>query len=277
LSAAGQAKVAPEWLALREAADAAARSVDLLAPLRARLASAERLVIRDVGCGTGSMARWLAGRLHGPQHWILHDLDSDLLAHASATGPAEAGDGTAVTRETRQGDLVDLDPADLAGTSLVTASALLDLLTLDEVDGLADACVAAGCPTLLTLTVVGAVELTPTEPLDAEFGAAFNAHQRRRVGHRQLLGPDAVTAAAEAFRRRGAVVRTARSPWRLDSNRTALVEEWLRGWVEAGCVDRPDLASHADGYLRRRLDACGTGDLRAVVHHADLLALPVPR
>jgi SAM-dependent methyltransferase len=253
----------PDWLELRRGADDAARAVELLDPLRTHLAGAERLVIRDLGCGTGSLGRWLAGRLPGPQHWILHDRDPALLARARAN---LTGSGTV---ETRQGDITALRAEDLAGTSLVTASALLDLLTFDELDGLVAACAGAGCPALLTLSVAGKVELTPAEPLDAEFAAAFNAHQRRGG----LLGPDAIAAATEAFERRGAVVWSRPSPWRLGADETALAHEWLRGWTAAACEQQPDLLPQANGYLRRRLNAI---ELRVVVHHVDLLAICAP-
>ncbi|WP_341771640.1 class I SAM-dependent methyltransferase [Amycolatopsis granulosa] len=254
----GTTRCAPDWLALREPADATARAAALLGPLRASLSTVGgRLVIRDVGCGTGSMARWLAPRLPVPQHWILHDRDAALLARASVTG---AG----VTTETHHGDLDELD---LAGTSLVTASALLDLLTVSEVDGLAGSCAAAGCPALLTLSVTGRVELIPADPLDAEIAAAFAAHQRRNG----LLGPDAVAVAALAFERRGAVVRLAPSPWRLGPRQRRLTEQWFRGWVAAARAQAPGLDTAA--YTRRRLDACAAGELRAVVHHTDLLAI----
>ncbi len=55
-----------------------------------------------------------------------------------------------------------------------------------------------------------------------------------------------------------------------------LTEEWLRGWVAAACEQQPDLAAHAADYLRRRLDACAAGELRVVVGHLDVLALPGP-
>ena len=123
------------------------------------------------------MGRWLAGRLSGPQHWVLHDRDAALLGVAAVSGVA--ADGSAVTFDTHHGELTGLRADDLAGTSLVTASALLDLLTAQEVDGLAAACAAAGCPALLTLSVAGEAEFAPADPLDAEFAAAFNDHQRR--------------------------------------------------------------------------------------------------
>jgi hypothetical protein len=279
LSVPGSPVCAPDWLALREAADASARSPELVDDARAHLAAAARpgvpTLIRDLGCGSGSMGRWLAGRLPGPQRWILCDRDPVLLARAGAGMPSLAADSAPVTARTWQGDLTSLRAEELAGTSLVTASAVLDLLTFEEVDGLAAACVRAGCAALLTLTVIGRVEIDPHEPLDVEFAAAFDAHQRRSTGGRRLLGPDAGPAAVEAFTRRGAEVRTRPSPWRLGADQAELAQEWLRGWIGAACVQRPDLEQHAAAYLGRRLDACSAGELRVALGHVDVLALPV--
>ncbi|MGW3243456.1 SAM-dependent methyltransferase [Streptomyces sp. NPDC001070] len=269
----------PHWLALREDADTAARAAGLLGPLRDHLTAGHGgtgpLVVRDLGCGTGSMGRWLTGRLPGPQHWVLHDHDPALLAIAAASiAGLSAEGGSPVTVETCEGDLTRLGADDLAGTSLVTGSALLDLLTADEIDALAGTCTAAGVPVLFGLSVVGEVELGPADPLDAEITAAFNAHQRRTAGGRALLGPDALGAAARAFTRHGATVTTRPSPWRLGPDQAALTAEWLRGWVGAAVEQEPALAARADAYLRRRLDACANGELTAVVGHGDLLALP---
>lgn len=256
---------APEWLALREGADAAARAEELLEPLRAQLTGP--LVVRDLGCGTGAMGRWLAPRLPNPQHWILTDRDLALLVRAASSLPVPA--------VTVQRDITELTAADLAGTSLVTGSALLDLLTADEVDALAGACVTEGLPALLTLSVVGRVELDPMDPLDAEVEAAFNAHQRRTVDGRRLLGPDAVTATAAAFERRGAVVHRRPSPWRLGPEQAELAAQWLVGWVAAASEQEPGL--DLDGYLRHRLATCEAGELRVTVHHEDLLAVTAGR
>jgi Methyltransferase domain len=219
-------RVSPQWLALREPADAAARAAELVEPVRRGLAGTAPVAVHDLGSGTGSMARWLAPLLPGPQHWVLYDRDHDLLARAAVAG---------ATVETRERDITRLTPADLAGASLVTASALLDMLTAAEIDRLVAACAGAGCPTLLTISVTGRVELSPADPLDARIADAFNAHQRRTAGGRRLLGPDAVEATAAAFRRRGIEVRTAPSPWRLGPDQAALAGEWFTGWVDAAC------------------------------------------
>src|SRR5690606_4396474 len=181
----------PDWLALREPADAAARAGEPVDELRPHLTS-RPLVVCDLGCGTGAMARWLAPRLPGSQHWLLVDRDPDLLARAVADLPEAAADGSPVTATAHRLDLADLTPGDLAGVDLVTASALLNLLTADEVGRLAAGCARAGCPALFTLTVTGEVSLHPSDPWDAPVAAAFNAHQRRVADGRRLLGPDAV-------------------------------------------------------------------------------------
>jgi SAM-dependent methyltransferase len=245
------------WLGLREPADADARARDLVAlipgPVR---------VVRDLGCGTGSLGRWLAPQLPTPQHWVMADRDPVLLRYASAHMPFDG-----VTVQTALGDVTDLTAADLAGTDLVTCSALLDLLTAEEVADLAAACAAARTPALFTLSVAGEVALDPARPEDEAVAAAFNEHQRRTEGGRRLLGPDAPAAAVAAFEKAGATVTTRPSVWRLGPQRPELTAEWLRGWVAAAREQRPDL--RLDGYLEGRLAALPS----ATVGHVDLLAI----
>ncbi|MEV4754179.1 class I SAM-dependent methyltransferase [Micromonospora sp. NPDC049559] len=274
-----------DWLALREAADAVARSAELLEPVRRRLAgnsagragpaagSAAPLVVHDLGSGTGSMGRWLAPRLPGPQHWIMYDRDPELLEQAAARMVSAAADGAPVTVETRRRDITRLTADDLRGAALVTASALLDMLTAEEIERMVATCAAAGRPTWLTLSVVGRVELTPADPLDSEIADAFNAHQRRRTADgRRLLGPDAADAAVAAFGRHGVEVRVRSSPWRLGPDQAALSAEWFAGWLDAAREQRPELTGRVTAYARRRRAEAAEGRLGVVVHHHDLLA-----
>ena len=239
-----------QWLRLREPADAAARSLDLASRVVGMLDGAAPMVVHDLGCGSGSMGRWLAPLLAGPQHWVLHDRDRDLLGVAAADPPRAAADGAPVTVETRQDDLTRLGADDLAGASLVTASALLDMLTAEELGRFVRSCAAAACPTLLTLSVTGGARLTPTDPLDAVLAGAFDDHQRRTTGGRTLLGPDAAQAAVDAFGDLGARVEVGASPWRLGAGDAALVSEWLDGWVGAAVEQRPELAVDGAGLPR---------------------------
>lgn len=260
----GSPVCSPEWLALREPADHAARCDALAARLDAWLATrhgpAGEVAVRDLGCGTGSMGRWLAPRLAGAQRWTVHDLDGDLARRAAASAP--------VPTVPVAGGLAGI--GDLVGTDVVVCSALLDLLRPAELEHLARRCADAGCAALLTLSVTGHVALDPADPLDGEIAAAFDAHQRRDG----RLGPGGADAAAEALAGYGMVVERRESPWRLGPDDAALIEEWCSGRVDAACVQDPALAQGAEAYRARRLAALRDGSLRAVVGHADLLALP---
>jgi len=244
-------RVSSEWLDLREPADAEARSTEL-AERVARHLPAGPLVIHDLGGGSGAMGRWLAPRLPGPQHWVVHDRDEDLLALAADGG------------EVRLSDITRLSPGDLDGADLVTASALLDMLTADELERMLGAC--AGLPLLVAMTVTGHVALTPSDPLDERMVAAFNVHQHRDG----RLGPDAVAAVEELHPE----VIARPSPWHLGAAHADLMAEWFGGWVTAACEQDPALAAEAAGYRERRLAQAAAGELEVTVDHADLLVLP---
>ena len=213
-------------------------------------------VIHDLGGGSGAMGRWLAPRLPGPQHWVVHDRDPRLLELAVANAPGSV--------EARESDITRLAPGELKGASLIVASALLDMLTADELARMLSAC--AGHPTLLALTVAGHVALSPEDPLDALLVAAFNAHQRR-AGR---LGPDAVDAAIGQL---PGEVLVRPSPWRLGAAHADLLAAWFGGWVAAACEQEPALAAEAGAYRERRLAQAAAGELEVTVDHADLLVL----
>jgi SAM-dependent methyltransferase len=268
------AGVSPQWLALREPADAAARAPELVDHVVRALPATGRRVIHDLGSGTGAMGRWLAPLLPGPQHWVGHDRDTDLLALIRDNRPAAAADGAAVTVEAKHTDLAQLERRDLAGATLITASALLDVLTEGVLKKLAGVCLSARCPVLLTLSVTGRVEIAPRDALDARVCAAFNDHQRRTTERGRLLGPDAVAFAAEEFRRLGADVHVRPSPWRLAPAQASLIREWFSGWVGAAGEQETELAAECELYTRERLTQLNGGKLRVTVEHADMLVLP---
>lgn len=263
--------VSVDWLSLRETADVHARS-------RALAVQAGRMLrrpvtVHDLGSGTGSMMRWCASLLPAPQTWVLHDWNEDLLQHAVAASARDAS-GSSVTVRTRVGELGRLDAEGIAGASLVTASALLDVLSAAEVEAIVAACVQAGVPALFSLSVTGSVRIDPADPRDGLFEAAFNDHQRRTADGRRLLGPDAVTVAADLFRAAGWSVQFAGSPWRLGADRASLISEWIDGWLGAAVDQEPSLREPAGEYALLRAAQCDAGRLQVTVQHADLLAWP---
>lgn len=271
----GPVRADADWLSLREPADAAARSrrlVDLLPPGD----GTGRRLVHDLGGGSGSMARWLAPLLPGAQHWIVHDRDGELLPTVHRLPPGPARDGAPVTVETRQDDITRLPAAELSGASLVTASALLDMLTLAELRRLVDLATSPRCPVLLALSVTGTVALDPTDPLDRLVARAFDDHQRRPAEEGPRLGPDAWRVAAEELTARGLRVLVEPTPWQLGPAEAGLAAAWFDGWFGPACEQDPSLAARGADYARRRRRQAADGRLRVTVDHRDLLALPSP-
>ena len=110
--------------------------------------------------------------------------------HAAAresTRCAITGDALECHVDTRAMDLGALDDeAVFAGRHLVTASALLDLVSESWLKSLAMRCRAAGAVALLTITYNGRSLASPPEPEDAMVLDLFNRHQRTDKG---LGGP----------------------------------------------------------------------------------------
>jgi hypothetical protein len=265
-------RVSADWLAVRARADDAARS-SRLAVAAARLIGPGPLVVHDLGSGTGAMMRWLAPQLPGPQAWVLHDADPAILGHVDARSALD-GFGLPITVRTRVERLAELPVQAFAGASLVTASALFDVVTPEEARAVVDACVASGVPALFSLTVAGRVRLSPHDAADAEIGAAFDDHQRRVVDGRRLLGPDGGETVRSLFAARGWHVRTEQTPWRLGSDSAQLIAEWLDGWIGASVEQIPELLARATEYRVRRDAEIASGRLRVTVQHQDVLAWP---
>jgi len=204
----------------------------------------------------------------------MYDRDEELLTLAAANPPDTAPDGAPVTLETRRRDITRMELVELAGAALITASALLDMMTAEELERLVVTSAGADCPVLITLTVTGRVEITPAEPFDQSVTDAFNAHQRRTTSAGRLLGPDAVGAAVDGFTQLGLEVLVRPSPWRLGAGQAALAAAWFTGWLARACEQRPDLRAHARSYATRRLAEASAGDLSVTVHHQDVLVRP---
>lgn len=256
--------IAADWLALRRAADAAARdrARDLVAEWVAAAPTADQLTIVDVGAGTGANRAYLEPRLSRAARWVLLDHDADLLAAS-----------VALDTERMVGGIGELDGLIRAHhPQLVTCSALLDLLTTAELDELADVLGTHRVPALFSLSVDGTVQFDPPDPQDAAVTAAFNAHQAR-AGR---PGSDAAGYLADRCARLGLQVRTAETAWLLDSAAAPLVNRLLTERIDAVVEERPELASVAAEWLAARLALLDDGALRVRVGHLDLLITQPP-
>ena len=260
-------RFAATWLEQRERADHAARARALL-PALADWLPERPLTIADLGAGSGSNLRYLGPRLAPAQHWVLIDQDSGLLDTAASPAPR-------ITLAPRAGDLAAAAlPADLA-PDLVTASALLDLVSEPWLEALASRCRERRSAVLLALSVDGEIGAEPADAADPAVFALVQAHQRRDKGFGPALGGVAARTAETVFRAAGYRTWLSPSPWRLGPDAGALQASLVDGWAQAAREQAgPDAGAWLDDWHRRRYSAIRSGAGRLRVGHQDLLALP---
>lgn len=284
------------WLALREAHDWAARDASLVDALASRLPAAPRLRIVDLGTGTGSNLRYLLPRLPGRQEWLLVDTSPDVLrwlpertaAWATACGlrVEPDGEGFAVRGEgvdcrvrLRRQDLgLPLEPGLFQDRHLVTASALLDLVSDEWLRSLALQCRSAGAAALCSLTYNGETRFEPGEDGDELARDLLNEHQLRDKGlGGPAAGPAAHARAKHWFADAGFDVRDATTNWTVEATADAFQRELINGLAGASIEQRPDLAEVIRSWQARRLAHVEAGQSRVVVGHHDLVAWPRAR
>ncbi len=273
-----------EWLALREPADHAARATRLVTLVVNALAwySPPSVTVVDFGAGTGSNLRYLSRRLPFGQRWTLVDHDQRLLNQATRDWEL-AGDAVphGVTVRARRVDLARLDESAFTGAAagapqaplLVTASALLDLTSVDWLDRLAARCRALRALTLFALTYDGRITCEPPDPADEMVRALVNRHQQTDKGFGPAAGPDAVQAATDAFEREGYSVYRARSDWQLGAESQTLQQQLVNGWGLAAAELSPADAAAIAAWLARRRDAIANGTSRIAVGHEDVVCI----
>lgn len=293
-----------DWLALREPFDTQARDTAwpmLALPARAarwRAAQPQdsRLDVIDLACGSGANLRALAPRIGGAQRWRLIDHDPALLAvlpHAMAQWAQQQGyriqriegreaalhiegAGFSVELVCACIDLVrDLDTIDFGQARLVTASALLDLVSAAWLEALLRRTCASRAALLFALSVDGRTLWDPVDACDDAVHRLFSAHQRRDKGFGPALGPGAVPHACRYLEAAGYTVVQARSDWLIEgpgSSARAMQAAMIDGMAAAAIEQAPEAAGTVLDWKARRLASVGMS--RLTVGHIDIMAEP---
>ncbi|MEO6626536.1 MAG: hypothetical protein ABIN37_17165 [Burkholderiaceae bacterium] len=296
-------KFSTDWLTLREPFDHRARcatwcALDVAAHAarwRSARPSDPVLAVIDLACGSGANLRALAPRIGGPQRWRLIDHDAALLAavpqalagwaqqHAHRiTNPSDpasalriAGAGFSVELVTEQADLAHgLDAIDWRQAHLVTASALLDLVSAAWLTGLVRVACDHGAALLFALSVDGRTAWDPVDVGDAEVHRLFALHQQRDKGFGDpALGPAALPLASRLLAQAGYTVLQARSDWNITGALApAMVGAMVEGMAAAATEQAPQAADVVQQWKARRMAAVAVS--RLSVGHNDIMALP---
>jgi len=271
---------ASEWLATREAADHRARSRELTDELNQWLLSHYKslppeshcpMQIVDIGTGRGSNALFLVPPLQVPQAWLALDQDAALLRDAE-----QRVDVLDVPFETRT---VQLSPENMeqhlpAEVALITASALIDLVSEPWLKALSKAAVRRKSAMLIVLSYAGDFELLPGHPDDELLRDLVNQHQHGDKGTGAALGPEAPLVLEDLLTGEGYRVKLMDSPWTLNSGDQVLARMLMQGWTDAAIEQSPTDRDRLNRWLETRNRQLSEGKLTVVVRHLDLLALP---
>ena len=249
-----------EWLALREPVDHAARAGSLTRHVLDALDPAPAVL--DMACGTGANFRYLSRQPSlSDADWLLVDHDRTLLARVPR--------GPRVT--VLQHDLQSLDDRLFRKRSLVTASALLDLVSAQWLLDLAKRCRSQDAAVLFALSYDGRMTCQPEDPDDATIRDLVNRHQQTDKGFGAALGPDATARAAEAFTSLGYRVTTSTSDWVLGPRSSAALQRQLiDGWTAAALQMAPDRSGAIGSWRARRQAHVAAARSILTVGHQDL-------
>lgn len=272
-----------EWLALREPADSSARSTKVTQFVHSAFESARRspspreTVIRalDLGCGTGANVRYLSASLseslerRGGQNssplavnWRLVDNDPALLAVTR--------NSLAPLVEIREADLRVLDESWFSDIDLVTASALLDLVSERWLVHLGEVCARRARAVLFALNYDGRIEATPYDGDDEWIRDQVNRHQQTDKGFGPALGPHSGQRCAAELAHNGFDVCVGKSDWDLDQTSGELQRQLIDGWATAATEMAPASARRVRSWQERRLMHLAAGASRLIVGHVDV-------
>jgi hypothetical protein len=170
-------------------------------------------------------------------------------------------------------DLGSLHSSIFDGRQLVTASALLDLVSESWLRSLAQNCRTAQAAALFTITYNGRNACSPAEPEDGLVFDLFNHHQATDKGlGGPAAGPEAARLAARAFEEVGYHVELDRSDWVLGASESAMQRFLIDGWASAATEVAPDQTAIIAAWRARRLAYIDAGRSSVEVGHHDMAA-----
>jgi hypothetical protein len=245
----------------------------------------------DLGAGTGANLRYILPLLGGKQDWILVEQDPLLVgaipecirewadsyhAHVVAHGHELSIQSSAFDCRVRteQIDLsTQLDRLAIPKGALVTASALLDLVSEEWLTQLIQRCRHAASPVWFALTYDGQIQCDPEEPEDDLVRSLFNEHQRTDKGFGPALGPAAPEMTRQILAANGYQTLCACSDWRLTPEMRPIQHSFVQGCFDAACDYGAQMPCELGSWLKRRHAHIDAGVSTLIVGHNDIVGI----
>lgn len=249
------------WLDARESADVRARDVGIVELIGQFRNGLESINVVDLGAGTGALFRYLAPKLGGQQTWRFID-NSDVLRQqipsrltawvAETKLSIKIGKNLWCVGNDSEKYCVFYEQKDFGKgfdefrvkpqPHLITASALLDLVSGSWIEELTAFCLRMGASFYGCLTYDGKIEWSPSHPGDTKLLQLLNQDQKRDKGLGPALGPDSLPFVTQSLASRGFSIELASTPWVLGPDDVELQYALLSQWTklfENAAVWRP--------------------------------------
>jgi hypothetical protein len=165
---------------------------------------------------------------------------------------------------------------------LVSASALIDLVSGQWLQALVEEVADKRAALLIVLSYAGRFELDPQHPDDDLLRALVNQHQHGDKGLGAALGPSATATLTAELQSFDYEVHIGASDWQLGMSEgegegeehAELARQLMHGWVNAAVQQDSNQRVRLRAWLDARERQLVAGGLCIRVCHEDLLALP---
>jgi len=153
---------------------------------------------------------------------------------------------------------------------LVTASALLDLVSLHWLQALGLCCRRLGAGVLFALNYDGRICNDPADPMDERLRELVNRHQCTDKGFGPALGPASAPAVEQLFSGLGYSLQLQPSDWHIGARQASLQKMLVHGWLDAAGEMAPEEARQLQAWGRRRGMQIENTGLQITVGHVDV-------
>jgi hypothetical protein len=280
-----------DWLEERYRLDAEARNKRVEHAVLEAFQRFPTLCVLDVGSGLGANARYYSRLFSSNQEWILVEKSKilSLRAISSLRFWAEANEW--MTEELSEGLQIWLpekevriksinasffhlsEIVDLSRINLVTANAVMDLISEDQFVTFAENLISYRIPLLATMNYES-MYFEPEEEEDVEFIALYERHMKRSQEFGSALGPDSTRQIIDFSVKRGFPVIHGQSTWKIEYGDLKMMRFLFRFIHQALSENIRSKGERIrmEAWFRRKWQQVKSHKLKMVVEHSDIFA-----